>query len=57
MAKATRAAFGPTLLELINEGVDVMAVDADLAGSTTTAKGSLPDIRIASSRWVSPSRI
>ena len=38
MAKATRAAFGPTLLELVDEGVDVMAVDADLAGSTTTAK-------------------
>ncbi|MDY2777722.1 MAG: transketolase C-terminal domain-containing protein [Collinsella sp.] len=38
MAKATRAAFGPTLIELVEEGVDVMAVDADLAGSTTTAK-------------------
>ena len=38
MAKATRAAFGPTLLELVDEGIDVMAVDADLAGSTTTAK-------------------
>ena len=38
MAKATRAAFGPALLELVDEGIDVMAVDADLAGSTTTAK-------------------
>ena len=38
MAKATRAAFGPTLLELIDEGVDIMAVEADLAGSTTTGK-------------------
>ena len=37
MAKATRAAFGSTLVELVKEGVDVMAVDADLAGSTTTA--------------------
>ena len=38
MAKATRAAFGPTLLEVIDEGVDIMAVEADLAGSTTTGK-------------------
>ena len=38
MAKATRAAFGETLIELVEEGMDVMAVDADLAGSTTTAK-------------------
>ena len=36
--EATRAAFGPTLIELVNEGYDIMAVDADLAGSTTTAK-------------------
>ena len=36
MAKATRAAFGATLIKLVEEGVDVMAVDADLAGSTTT---------------------
>jgi len=34
--KATRAAFGETLVELLNEGVDVYAVDADLSGSTTT---------------------
>jgi transketolase len=36
--KATRAAYGETLVELLKEGVDVYAVDADLAGSTTTAK-------------------
>lgn len=38
MAKATRAAFGETLIKLVDEGVDIMAVDADLCGSTTTAK-------------------
>ena len=38
MAKATRAAFGETLTKLVEEGVDVVAVDADLAGSTTTGK-------------------
>ena len=38
MAKATRAAFGETLVELVDEGLDIMAVDADLAGSTTTSK-------------------
>ena len=39
MAKrATREAFGETLVELANEGVNVCAVDADLAGSTTTNK-------------------
>ena len=36
--KATRAAFGPTLAELAAEGLPVVAVDADLSGSTTTAK-------------------
>ena len=36
--KATRAAFGPTLIELADEGMPVVAVDADLTGSTTTAK-------------------
>ncbi|WP_251213292.1 transketolase family protein [Adlercreutzia murintestinalis] len=36
--KATRAAFGPTLAELADEGLPVVAVDADLSGSTTTAK-------------------
>lgn len=36
--KATRAAFGATLAELAAEGVPVVAVDADLTGSTTTKK-------------------
>ncbi|WP_283170598.1 transketolase family protein [Curtanaerobium respiraculi] len=36
--KATRAAFGTTLAELLEEGVPVCAVDADLSSSTTTAK-------------------
>ncbi|MDR2106449.1 MAG: transketolase family protein [Coriobacteriales bacterium] len=36
--KATRAAYGETLVELLGEGVNVYAVDADLSGSTTTAK-------------------
>ncbi len=34
--KATRAAFGATLAELADAGVPVVAVDADLTGSTTT---------------------
>ena len=37
-AKATREALGATLVELANEGVDVVAVEADLSKSTTTAK-------------------
>ncbi len=36
--EATRAGFGETLVELVKEGFDIMAVDADLSGSTTTAK-------------------
>lgn len=36
--KATRAAFGATLIELAAEGLPVVAVDADLSGSTTLAK-------------------
>jgi transketolase len=36
--KATRAAYGETLAELAAEGVPVVAVDADLSGSTTTKK-------------------
>ena len=35
--KATRAAVGATLAELAEAGVPVVAVDADLTGSTTTA--------------------
>lgn len=40
MAKdiATRAGYGETLVELVKEGYDIMAVEADLGGSTTTAK-------------------
>ncbi|WP_251198457.1 transketolase family protein [Anaerotardibacter muris] len=34
--KATRAAFGKTLAELFDEGLPIVAVDADLTGSTTT---------------------
>ena len=37
-AKATREALGVTLVELANEGFDVVAVEADLSKSTTTAK-------------------
>lgn len=36
--KATRAAYGETLVKLVEEGLDVVAVDADLSGSTTTGK-------------------
>ncbi|MDH4140360.1 MAG: transketolase family protein [Coriobacteriia bacterium] len=36
--RATREAFGETLTELVDEGHDVVAVDADLSKSTTTAK-------------------
>ncbi|MBQ9043902.1 MAG: transketolase family protein [Eggerthellaceae bacterium] len=36
--KATRAAYGATLVELIDEGLPIVAVDADLTGSTTTKK-------------------
>lgn len=38
MSKATREALGETLAELAAEGVDVVAVEADLSKSTTTAK-------------------
>lgn len=36
--KATRAAYGVTLAALAEEGMKVVAVDADLTGSTTTKK-------------------
>lgn len=36
--KATRAAYGVTLVELADAGEPVVAVDADLSGSTTTKK-------------------
>ncbi len=35
--RATREAFGTTLVELAAEGIDVVAVEADLSKSTTTA--------------------
>ncbi len=35
--KATRAAFGKTLIELASEGIPVVGVDADLSSSTTLA--------------------
>ncbi len=35
--KATRAAFGETLIKLTDEGLPVVAVEADLSKSTTTA--------------------
>lgn len=38
MGKATRAAYGETLVELVEEGLNIVAVEADLSGSTTTAK-------------------
>ena len=44
-SKATRAAYGETLVELLNEGLDVYAVDADLSGSTTTSKLAAADPR------------
>lgn len=36
VSKATRAAYGVTLAKLAEEGLKVVAVDADLTGSTTT---------------------
>lgn len=41
--KATRAALGVTLAELADEGMPIVAVDADLTGSTTTAKFAAAD--------------
>jgi len=38
VTRATREAFGETLVELANEGIDVVVVEADLSKSTTTAK-------------------
>ncbi len=35
--RATREAFGPTLVDLVREGLDVVVVEADLSKSTTTA--------------------
>ena len=41
--KATRAAYGVTLAQLAAEGMHIVAVDADLSGSTTTAKFAAAD--------------
>ena len=57
-ARATREAFGETLVELAHAGLDVVAVDADLAGSTTTKKlgaydpARLVDVGIAESDMI-----
>ena len=57
-ARATREAFGETLVELSQAGLDVVAVDADLAGSTTTKKlgaydpARLVDVGIAESDMI-----
>ena len=56
--KATRAAYGETLIELVDEGMDVVAVDADLSGSTTTKKlgeahpGRLVNVGIAEQNMI-----
>ncbi len=56
--KATREAYGTTLVDLVNEGMDVMAVDADLSGSTTTKKlgeahpGRLVNVGIAEQNMI-----
>lgn len=36
--KSTRSAYGETLVELFEEGIPIVAVDADLSSSTTTGK-------------------
>jgi transketolase len=37
-SEATRAAFGPTLIRLAREGLDIVVVDADLGYSTSAVK-------------------
>ena len=56
--KATRAAYGATLAELAAEGLPVVAVDADLSGSTPprSSPPPLPNTPAASSTPASPSR-
>ena len=54
--KATRAAYGATLAELAAEGVPVVAVDADLTGSTTTKKLADAGYAGRASRWPATSR-
>lgn len=41
--RATRAAYGVTLAELARKGVPIVAVDADLTGSTTTKSFAAAD--------------
>ncbi|MBE6470485.1 MAG: transketolase family protein [Coriobacteriaceae bacterium] len=42
--RATRAALGTTLIKLADEGLPIVAVDADLSGSTTLGKlGAKPE--------------
>lgn len=43
VSRATRAAYGVALAELADEGLPVVAVDADLTGSTTTRKFAAAD--------------
>ena len=51
--KATRAAYGETLVELVEQGIDVVAVEADLSGSTTTKKlGAAHPERLANKIWL-----
>ena len=38
LMKATRAGYGETLVKLADEGIPIVAVDADLSSSTTTKK-------------------
>ena len=58
LAQATRAGYGETLVELVGEGLDIMAVEADLSGSTTTAKlgaaypGRLVNVGIAEQNMI-----
>jgi transketolase len=56
MSRATREAYGATLVELADEGVDVVVVEADLSKSTTTSKLLVMRIPSASSTSASPSR-
>ena len=37
-AEATRAALGPTLVKLVEAGLDIVCVDADLGVSTSAVK-------------------
>ena len=50
---ATREAYGPTLVKLADAGVDLVALDADLAASTGGNKlgGRTPT---AGTRWARP---